>query len=105
MKTRHFIKYKIFVFKHIIRCKILKFLELEHTNQQLKDILKDTEVTATQAINKEMNFWNQQFKSIGEIDCTVCTKKIVTYPFGGGYYREADGSVICSKKCLDKRDH
>lgn len=37
-----------------------------------------------------------------EIICTGCGKTILTYPFGGGYYREADGSALCSKECLNK---
>lgn len=38
-----------------------------------------------------------------EVKCSGCSKLIKTYPLGGGYYREADGTIYCSGKCLNGR--
>ncbi len=69
--------------------------------QELKDTKEALVKESRAELQAEIKLWNQQVKSIGEIECSRCTKKIVTYPFGGGYYRKADGSVICSKECLE----
>lgn len=52
----------------------------------------------------KLNEFEAGLKKFCEIECTQCGTKVVTYPFGGGYYREADGAVICSGQCLDARD-
>ncbi len=42
-------------------------------------------------------------QKFSEIECSQCKKVIVTYPYGGGYYREYDGAVLCSNTCVDAR--
>lgn len=37
-----------------------------------------------------------------ELPCSNCKKVVVTYPLGGGYYRESSGAVLCSAQCLDQ---
>ena len=56
-----------------------------------------------QMIDETLSEFRKTLEKFCEIDCTQCGKKIVTYPYGGGYYREQDGSVICSNECLDAR--
>ncbi len=41
-------------------------------------------------------------KKAYEYECANCHKTFVRYPFGGGYYREHDGTLLHSSKCLDE---
>lgn len=82
-----------------MRNKLRKWLGVKDPKEEVADIKKDL----MESVKKEIEAWTQTVKAIGEIECSQCHKKVVTYPFGGGYYREADGTVYCSGECLDKK--
>ena len=35
-----------------------------------------------------------------EMNCDNCNRSFLTYPYGGGYYKNGDGSVACSNACM-----
>lgn len=82
---------------------IKKWLELDTQDRLETKLEKKVDDWIQDKLQHEVEHWKRLFKSYSEITCTVCGKTIITYPFGGGYYREADGSVVCSNECLDKK--
>lgn len=60
------------------------------------DLTEDIE-----ALNKKLDELKEAVEKFTEIECSFCHKIVKTYPLGGGYYREADGSVLCSDACLN----
>ncbi len=52
-------------------------------------------------LNARIDELRELVQRFSEIGCSNCKKKVLTYPMGGGYYREADGTVLCSSECLD----
>lgn len=83
--------------------KVKKWLNIKDYSNLLKKEVDEIRKQVLDDVAGEIKHWTQTVERIGEIECSFCQKKIVTYPFGGGYYRESDGSVICSKQCLDDK--
>jgi phage FluMu protein Com len=77
---------------------IRKYLGIKEPRDYSKDINKlqaKTDETLTE--------FRKTMEKFCEITCTQCNKTIVTYPYGGGYYRASDGDVLCSTDCLDTK--
>lgn len=91
-----------------IKKMLVKWLEIEKPMSSSKienivnDKFKELEESATKKLQSDLKATVQTLKAFGEISCTNCNKKILTYPFGGGYYRSFDGAVLCSNKCVDE---
>lgn len=80
-------------------CKATK-LEKNFNNlidKKFEDIEKNIDIR----FKKDVQFVLDQVKEFTEVECSVCNKKVYTYPHGGGYYRDFQGNIMCSKECVN----
>lgn len=71
--------------------------------QKVRDWLDIKDPTEPVDHSKTIREFEATLKRFCEVQCSECKKLIVTYPMDGGYYRESDGTIICSSACLDRR--
>ena len=94
-----------------IKSRLKKWLEIPdfkpdiNEDELVKTIIEKSSNEIYEKAKEEYRFNANILKSFTEIKCDGCGASFITYPFGGGYYRNVgDGKYYHSRQCLEENE-